>query len=149
MPSLISSFSIIIRERELTPIKEQEILSYLTRELGVDEVEIEHGLSILVIVGENMRDHIGVTATAAKALSEKNINLEMISQGSSEVSVMFVIETEQEKVKKQLAEPKREPAVKQELPPMSHKKDIQAPDKIKPKSAPGGIKRFFTKKPSE
>ena len=66
-------------------------------ELGVDEVEIEHGLSILMIVGENMKDHIGVTATAAKALSEKHINLEMISQGSSEVSVMFVIETEQEK----------------------------------------------------
>ena len=97
MPSGIDDLSIIIRERELTPIKEQEILSYLTRELGVDEAEIEHGLSILVIVGENMRDHIGVTATAAKALSEKHINLEMISQGSSEVSVMFVIETEQEK----------------------------------------------------
>ena len=97
MPSGIDDLSIIIRERELTPIKEQEILSYLTRELGVDEVEIEHGLSILMIVGENMKDHIGVTATAAKALSEKHINLEMISQGSSEVSVMFVIETEQEK----------------------------------------------------
>ena len=97
MPSGIDDLSIIIRERELTPIKEQEILSYLTRELGVDEVEIEHGLSILMIVGENMKDHIGVTATAAKALSEKHINLAMISQGSSEVSVMFVIETEQEK----------------------------------------------------
>ena len=48
----------------------------MTRELGVDEVEIEHGLSILMIVGENMKDHIGVTATAAKALSEKHINLE-------------------------------------------------------------------------
>ena len=54
-------------------------------------------LKLNMIVGENMKDHIGVTATAAKALSEKHINLEMISQGSSEVSVMFVIETEQEK----------------------------------------------------
>ncbi len=61
MPSGIDDLSIIIRERELTPIKEQEILSYLTRELGVDEVEIEHGLSILMIVGENMKDHIGVS----------------------------------------------------------------------------------------
>ena len=39
MPSGIDDLSIIIRERELTPIKEQEILSYLTRELVVDEVE--------------------------------------------------------------------------------------------------------------
>ncbi|MBM7636453.1 aspartate kinase [Streptococcus saliviloxodontae] len=97
MPSGIDDLSIIVRERELTPIKEQEILSYLTRELGVDEVEIEHNLSIIMIVGENMKDHIGVTATATKALSDNHINLEMISQGSSEVSVMFVIKTEQEK----------------------------------------------------
>lgn len=90
MPTGIDDMSIIVRERELTPIKEQEITTYLTRELGVDEVDIEHGLSIIMIVGEDMKNHIGVTATATKALSEKHINLEMISQGSSEVSVMFV-----------------------------------------------------------
>ena len=85
MPTGIDDMSIIVRERELTPIKEQEITTYLTRELGVDEVDIEHGLSIIMIVGEDMKNHIGVTATATKALSEKHINLEMISQGSSEV----------------------------------------------------------------
>lgn len=97
MPTGIDDMSIIVRERELTPIKEQEITTYLTRELGVDEVDIEHGLSIIMIVGEDMKNHIGVTATATKALSEKHINLEMISQGSSEVSVMFVTQTEYEK----------------------------------------------------
>ena len=97
MPTGIDDMSIIVRERELTPIKEQEITTYLTRELGVDEVDIEHGLSIIMIVGEDMKNHIGVTATATKALSEKHINLEMISQGSSEVSVMFVTQTEHEK----------------------------------------------------
>lgn len=97
MPTGIDDMSIVLRERELTPIKEQEIISRLTRDLGVDELEIEHGLSIIMIVGENMKSHIGVTATATNALSDKRINLEMISQGSSEVSVMFVIKTEQEK----------------------------------------------------
>ena len=97
MPTGIDDMSVIVRERELTPIKEQEIISYLTRELGVDEVDIEHNLSIIMIVGEDMKNHIGVTATATKALSDKHINLEMISQGSSEVSVMFVTQTEQEK----------------------------------------------------
>ena len=97
MPTGIDDMSVIVRERELTPIKEQEIISYLTRELGVEEVDIEHNLSIIMIVGEDMKNHIGVTATATKALSDKHINLEMISQGSSEVSVMFVTQTEQEK----------------------------------------------------
>lgn len=96
MPTGIDDMSIIVRERELTPIKEQEIISYFTRTLGVDEIDIEHNLSIIMIVGEDMKNHIGVTATATKALSDKHINLEMISQGSSEVSVLFVTQTEQE-----------------------------------------------------
>ena len=48
-------------------------------------------------LNEDMKNHTGVTATATKALSDKHINLEMISQGSSEVSVMFVTQTEHEK----------------------------------------------------
>ncbi len=33
----------------------------------------------------------GYHPTAAKALSENEINIQMISQGSSEVSIMFVV----------------------------------------------------------
>ena len=97
IPTGIDDMSIVLRARELTPIKEQEIISQLTRHLEVDEVEIERDLSIIMIVGENMKSHIGVMAKAAEAFSKHHINLEMISQGSSEVSVMFVIKTEQEK----------------------------------------------------
>lgn len=97
MPTGIDDMSIIVRGRELTPIKEQEIISQLTRKLEVDEVSIERDLSILMIVGENMKSKIGVTATATKALSEAGINLMMISQGASELSVMFVVRTEDEK----------------------------------------------------
>lgn len=97
MPTGIDDLSIVLKETELTPIKEQEILDRLIRQVQVDDVSIERDLSIIVIVGENMKNQIGVTATATKAISEANINLQMISQGSSEVSVMFVIKKEQEK----------------------------------------------------
>lgn len=96
MPTGIDDLSIVLRGRELTPIKEREILTQL-RHLEVDEVSIEHDLSIIMIVGEDMKSHVGVTATATRALSEAGINLMMISQGSSEVSVMFVVKTEDEK----------------------------------------------------
>ncbi|MGT2756061.1 aspartate kinase [Streptococcus ovuberis] len=95
IPTGIDDMSVIIRERQLTPIKEEEILRQLTHKLEVDHAEIERDFSILMIVGENMKSHIGVTATAAKALSDKGINIEMISQGSSEVSILFVIKTAQ------------------------------------------------------
>ena len=97
MPTGIDDLSVILRSKELTPIKEQEILKQLIQDLQVDYAEIEHDLSIIMIVGENMKNQIGVTATATKALSENNINIQMISQGSSEVSIMFVVNQEQEK----------------------------------------------------
>ena len=97
MPTGIDDLSIILRERELTPIKEEEILRQLVQKAEVDHAEIEHDLSIIMIVGEKMKSHIGVTATATKALSENNINIQMMSQGSSEVSIMFVVEKNQEK----------------------------------------------------
>ena len=97
MPTGIDDLSIILRERELTPIKEEEILRQLVQKAEVDHAEIEHGLSIIMIVGEKMKSHIGVTATATRALSENNINIQMMSQGSSEVSIMFVVQKDQEK----------------------------------------------------
>ncbi|ASW50289.2 aspartate kinase [Streptococcus suis] len=97
MPTGIDDLSIVVRERELTPIKEEEILRQLNTKTEVDKAEIEHGLSIIMIVGENMKSHVGVTATATTALSKQNVNLAMISQGASEVSVMFVVKTEEKK----------------------------------------------------
>ena len=95
MPTGIDDLSLVLRARELTPIKEEEILRQLNHTLEVDKAEIEHDLSIIMIVGENMKSRVGVAATATNALSQSNINLAMISQGASEVSVMFVVKTEQ------------------------------------------------------
>jgi len=97
MPTGIDDLSIILRSRELTPIKEEEILRQLVQKAEVDHAEIEHDLSIIMIVGEKMKSHIGVTATATRALSENKINIQMMSQGSSEVSIMFVVHKDQEK----------------------------------------------------
>lgn len=95
MPTGIDDLSVVLRARELTPIKEEEILRQLNHRLEVDHAEIEHDLSIIMIVGEQMKSSIGVAATATTALSKRNVNLAMISQGASEVSVMFVVRTEE------------------------------------------------------
>ena len=90
-------------KREInTKSKNKKLSLYLTRELGVDEVDIEHQSFNHHDCWWRHENHIGVTATATKALSDKHINLEMISQGSSEVSVMFVTQTEQEKTSRPL-----------------------------------------------
>lgn len=97
LPTGIDDLSIVLRDSELTPIKEQEILRQLTQKLEVDSASINHGFSIIMLVGEQMKSRIGVTARATKALSDNNINISMMSQGSSEVSIMFVVKEEEEK----------------------------------------------------
>ena len=47
-----------------------------------------------MIVGEGMNKAIGTANTITHALAESNINLKMINQGSSEISMMFGISIE-------------------------------------------------------
>ena len=49
-----------------------------------------------MIVGEKMKRHIGVTATATRALSENKNNIQLISQVSSDVYILFVVHKDQE-----------------------------------------------------
>ncbi|MHC5218508.1 aspartate kinase [Enterococcus sp. LJL128] len=97
MPSGIDDISIILRERQLSPEIEEALIQKLDQVLKPDELRITRGLSMIMIVGEGMRQRIGVTADSTMALAENEINLEMINQGSSEVSIMFGIRKDQEK----------------------------------------------------
>jgi aspartate kinase len=96
MPSGIDDISIILREQQLSAEIEEKLMHRLEAELEPDELRITHGLSMLMVVGEGMRQRIGVMADSAVALAENKINLEMINQGSSEVSIMFGIKENQE-----------------------------------------------------
>ncbi|KAF9404248.1 hypothetical protein HW555_014442 [Spodoptera exigua] len=86
MPSGIDDISIILREKQLSIDIEEQLMERLEKELEPDELRITHGLSLLMIVGEGMRQRIGVMADSAQALADNRINLEMINQGSSELT---------------------------------------------------------------
>ena len=47
-----------------------------------------------MIVGEGMNQVVGTASKITHALSESNINLKMINQGASEISMMFGIRVE-------------------------------------------------------
>ncbi|GAB2021618.1 aspartate kinase [Pseudolactococcus yaeyamensis] len=96
MPTGIDDMSVIMRNRYLTKQIERSVIQNLTESLQPDVLNFEKNLSIIMIVGEDMNEHIGVTARAASALAKAGINIEMLSQGSSEVSVMFIVKSDQE-----------------------------------------------------
>lgn len=94
MPSGIDSVSIVLRTADFTAEKERLIIERVKKDLNVDDVSVTRKLAIVMIVGEAMANTVGTTARAAQALSKAGINLEIINQGASEISVMFGIREE-------------------------------------------------------
>ncbi|WP_191561423.1 aspartate kinase [Metabacillus idriensis] len=96
-PSGIDDLSIILRQKQMDAETEKKILERIYSDLHPDEVKVEHNLSLIMMVGEGMRHNIGTAARASKALADAGVNIEMINQGSSEVSMMFGVKEAQEK----------------------------------------------------
>ncbi|MGG3623551.1 aspartate kinase [Bacillus gobiensis] len=97
IPSGIDDITIILKQDQMDEQTERAISERLKNELSVDEVLIEHNLALIMVVGEAMRHNVGTTARASRALSEAKVNIEMINQGCSEVSMMFAVKEAQEK----------------------------------------------------
>lgn len=88
-PSGIDNMSVILRSKVFTPGKEARVVTRLRAELAADDIEIEHGLALLMMVGEGMRYTVGLAAKATHALAAAGVNIEMMNQGASEISIMF------------------------------------------------------------
>ncbi len=95
-PSGVDDISVIIRSNQITPEAEERIVKRIKEELHADDVYFRHGFSMIVIVGEGMRNNTGLAARAAHAISRTGSNIEMINQGSSEVSLVFGVLSEVE-----------------------------------------------------
>lgn len=94
MPSGIDSVSVIVKKSNLPQEKKDIIIKRLKDELAIDSIQINRNLAIVMIVGEAMAHTVGVTARAAGCLSRAGINLEIINQGASEISIIFGIREE-------------------------------------------------------
>lgn len=94
VPSGIDDLSVIIRDFQLSADKEERVLARVQEELHPDDIVFHRDLAMVMVVGEGMMSTIGIAHKATTALTEANVNIEMINQGSSEVSMMFGIQAE-------------------------------------------------------
>ncbi|GAA4708118.1 aspartate kinase [Brevibacillus fulvus] len=88
-PSGIDNISVILRKDGFTPEIQAKVIRRIKEELHAEDVEVTCDLALVMIVGEGMRRSVGTSARATSALAKAKVNLEMINQGSSEVSMMF------------------------------------------------------------
>ena len=89
-PSGIDNMSVILRSDQIKG-KEESVLEHIKKELNPDNISVEHGLSMVMVVGEGMHYTPGMAGKATGAFCEAGVNLEMINQGASEISMMFAV----------------------------------------------------------
>lgn len=94
MPSGIDSLSIVIERERFTQEKEDLICTRLMEELEADDLIVNHDLGIVMLVGDAMAKTVGVSSRATSALAKAGINIELISQGASENSIVFGVKEE-------------------------------------------------------
>ncbi len=91
LPTGIDNMSVVARETYFDHATEERVVRRVRHELDADEVRVERDLALVMVVGEGMQHQIGTAARACGAIARAGINLEMINQGSSEISMMFGI----------------------------------------------------------
>jgi len=57
----------------------------------IEPLKVESGLSILALVGDNMKEHTGVSGKMFMTLGHNGINIHAIAQGSSERNISAII----------------------------------------------------------
>ncbi|WP_242158863.1 bifunctional aspartate kinase/homoserine dehydrogenase I [Aestuariivivens sediminis] len=57
----------------------------------IDPIIVETGLSIIALVGDNMKNHQGISGKMFSTLGKNNINIRAIAQGASEKNISAVI----------------------------------------------------------
>ncbi len=96
-PSGVDNISVILDQNQLKPETVNNIIRAIDERLAPDEIRTEFGIALVSVVGEGLIHKIGVLSQAAGALSNAGVNIKMVNQGSSEISIIFGIDASDEK----------------------------------------------------
>ncbi|MBN1129481.1 MAG: aspartate kinase [Chitinispirillaceae bacterium] len=95
-PSGVDSISVILDQSQLKLEMANTVIRAIEEELKPDEIRTEFGIALVAVVGEGLIHKIGVLAAAATALSKTGVNIKIANQGSSEISMIFGIDVDEE-----------------------------------------------------
>lgn len=84
-----SSITIVVKNADLDKAVsslEMELLGKIIKKL-----EVTNNVAIIALIGSGMRGTIGVASRVFAAIEKNNVNVSMITQGSSELNLAFVV----------------------------------------------------------
>jgi aspartate kinase len=91
MPSGVDTVSLVVAQSQLQD-KLEKILKEIEMKCNPDNIEIHPNMALVAIVGRGMLRSIGTSARIFDALAKNDINVRMISQGSSEINIIVGVE---------------------------------------------------------
>jgi aspartate kinase len=96
-PSGVDNISVVLNQNQFDEDDINRITAKIEGELRPDSLKKEENLSLVALVGEGLRNKIGVLGDAATALAKSGVNIKVVNQGSSELSIVFGVSTADEK----------------------------------------------------
>lgn len=91
------TISFAVRPEDAQPAREaiESAFALEMKSRLIDPVRVEEGLSVLAVIGENMRNQPGVSGRLFNALGRNGISVVATAQGSSELNISVVIQHDQ------------------------------------------------------
>lgn len=93
MPSGIDTVCLVISDSELKN-KRDKIVDEIKKSCNPDSIVVHPNMALIATVGKGMARNRGVAAKIFGALSEADVNIRMIDQGSSEMNILVGIEND-------------------------------------------------------
>ncbi len=93
MPSGIDTLTVFVHQSEFEE-KEQLVLNEIQKLTNPDSIELESNLALIAVVGRSMKSMRGTAGKIFSALTNHNINIRMIDQGSSELNIIIGVADE-------------------------------------------------------
>lgn len=89
MPSGIDDLTVIFDKRQFNEQIRQQMCFEIQQALNPDQLEWIDDYAIIMVVGEGMKNKIGVMKNITLPLAQKHIAIHMINQGASRISIML------------------------------------------------------------
>ena len=90
-PSGIDSMCVVIDRKSFEEVEEQ-VLQEIRNACEPDAIEIERNLALIATVGHGMSRRIGVSSRLFSALANAGVNVRIIDQGASELSIIVGVD---------------------------------------------------------
>lgn len=88
LPTSIDSFSVVIEKKNIND-KLYEVIGELNSLDAVNEVVLDSDIALVAVVGRNMIDKPGISGKIFSVLGENDINIKMICQTSTELTIII------------------------------------------------------------